>query len=73
MNPEASELPVSQCYVAGFHVDAGEDSGKGVYVNLSGKYCISEVCGGGSDSGIWRSQGPGMSRKSICSSRMNLV
>lgn len=36
MNPEASELPVSQCYVAGFHVDAGEDSGKGVYVNLPG-------------------------------------
>ena len=37
MNPEASELPVSQCYIAGFHVDAETEEGKAVYVELPGK------------------------------------
>ena len=37
MNPEASELPVSQCYIAGFHVDAETEEGKTVYVDLPGK------------------------------------
>ena len=37
MNPEASEQPVSQCYIAGFHVDAETEEGKAVYVDLPGK------------------------------------
>lgn len=36
MNPESQEQPVSQCYIAGLHVDAETEEGKGVYVNLPG-------------------------------------
>lgn len=40
MNPEASEQPVSQCYIAGFHVDAETREGQGVYVNLPGNIVL---------------------------------
>lgn len=36
MNPQASEQPVSQCYIAGFHVDAASKEGQAVYVDLPG-------------------------------------
>lgn len=36
MNPETDSRPVSQCYVAGLHMDAATAEGQGIYVNLPG-------------------------------------
>ena len=52
MNPEASELPVSQCYIAGFHVDAETEEGENGLCGPSGENRVSEFSGGRCDCGL---------------------
>lgn len=37
MNPDSEEKPVSECYIAGFYVDAEKEEESGVYVSLPGE------------------------------------
>lgn len=37
MNPNTENSQISQCYIAGIHVDAAGAEGQGIYINLPGK------------------------------------
>lgn len=37
MNPNTENSQISQCYIAGIHVDAAAAEGQGIYINLPGK------------------------------------